>query len=112
MQRLEVAAARRREKRIDDRALTRPVGFHLRVGALHPSAGAARELSGRRRRAADDGRDLVERHAERVVQHEREPLGRREEIEHDEQRGPDRVGEQRLRCSGSMLMLSDRRSSR
>jgi hypothetical protein len=30
------------------------------------------------------------------VQHEREPLGWRERLEHDEQREPDRVGQQRL----------------
>ena len=43
---------------------------------LHPAAGAAGELPRGGRRAPDDGRDLVERHGEHVVQHEREPLGR------------------------------------
>ena len=47
-------------------------------------------------RAAHDRRDLLERHGEQVVQHEREPLGRRERVQHDQQRQPDRVGQHRL----------------
>jgi hypothetical protein len=47
-------------------------------------------------RPVDDLRDLVERDAEPVVELEGEPLGRRQRLEDDEQREPDRVGEQRL----------------
>ena len=47
-------------------------------------------------RAVDDRCDLVERQPEQVVQHEGQPLGRRERLEHDEQREADRVGEQRF----------------
>ena len=35
-------------------------------------------------------------HREHVVQHEREPLGGRERLEHHEQRETDRVGQQRF----------------
>jgi hypothetical protein len=61
--------------------------------ALHPAPPPARELARRGRCAVDDRRDLLERQAEHVVQHECEPLRRGERLEHDEQRGPDRVGE-------------------
>ena len=44
----------------------------------------------------EDRRDVRKRHAEHVVQHERQPLGRSERVEHHEQRKPDRVGDQRL----------------
>jgi len=37
--------------------------------------------------------DLLERHGEHVVQHERESLRRLEGVQHDEQREADRVGE-------------------
>ena len=46
-----------------------------RAAPLHPPPGAAGQLPGRGRGAADDGRDLVERHGEQVVQHEGQPLG-------------------------------------
>jgi hypothetical protein len=55
------------------------------------AAGAAGELAGRGRGAFDDGGDLVERHGEHVVQHEREPFGGCERAEHDEQGGTDGV---------------------
>ena len=83
-QAFEVAAARRREERVDDRPLAREIG--LRLGTAHAPARAARELSRRRRRPADDRRDLFERHGEHVVQDEGKPLGRIKRVEHDEQR--------------------------
>ena len=46
--------------------------------------------------ALDHRRDLLERHGEHVVQHERQPLGRRQRLQHHQQRQPDRVGQQRL----------------
>ena len=52
-----------------------------------------RELSGRIRRPPQDLGDLVEWHGERVVQHERETLGGRQCVQHDEQRLADGVGE-------------------
>ena len=72
------------------------VGVGERVLALDAAARAAGELAGRRRGAVEDPRDLVEGHGEHVVQHEREPLGRAQRLEHDEQREADRVGQQRL----------------
>jgi hypothetical protein len=44
----------------------------------------------------DDGSDLVEGDCEQVVQHEREPLGGRQRVQHHEQRGAHRVGQHRL----------------
>ena len=95
-QRLEVAVAGGGEEGVDDFALAGEIGVGHRGRSLHPAPRAARELPRRGRGAPDDGRDLVERHAEHVVQHEREPLGGRQRLEHDEQREPDRVGQQRL----------------
>jgi hypothetical protein len=57
------------------------------------SACAAGELAGRIRAAVHHPGDLVERHREHVVQHERESFRRRERVEHDLQRGAERVGE-------------------
>ena len=64
--------------------------------SLHPPPGPARELPRRLGRAFEDLADLVERHREHVVQHEGDPLGRTERVEHDQQRGSDRLGQQRV----------------
>ena len=62
-QRVEVAVARGGEKRVDHLALPRDVGVWGGVASrTHAAARAARELARRGRRAADDRRDLVERH--------------------------------------------------
>ena len=50
--------------------------------------------SSRGRRAPHDGSDLVEGNGEDVVQHEREPLGGSQSVEHQEQREADRIGQQ------------------
>jgi len=55
-----------------------------------------RQLLRRLGRAVEDGPDLLERDAEGVVQDEREAFCGREPVEHDEQRRPDGVGEDRL----------------
>jgi len=47
-------------------------------------------------RLAHDGRDLVERHREQVVQHEREAFGGGQRVQHDEQRRAHGIGQQRL----------------
>ena len=91
-ERVEVAVARRREERVDDLALAGRVAVGRRR-LPHAPACAAGELARRGRRAGHDQRDLVERHREHVVQDERQPLGRRQGVEHDEQREPDRIGE-------------------
>jgi hypothetical protein len=56
----------------------------------------ARQLASRLGGAVDDRRDLVEGHGEDVVEHEREPLGGAQRLEHHEQRETDGVGDQRL----------------
>ena len=50
------------------------------------------ELPGRGRAALHDRRDVVERHGEHVVQHEREPLGGLQVLQDDEQGQAHRVG--------------------
>jgi hypothetical protein len=92
----EVAVTRSQQKRVDDLPLRLDVGVgNGSLGADAP-ARAAGELAGRLGGALDNRRDLIEGHAEDVVQHEREPLRRRQRLEHDEQREPDGIGEERL----------------
>ena len=92
-QRREVTATRCREERVHDLALARRVGVGRRLRAVHAPARSARELPGRFGRALDHGCDLVERHREHVVQHERETLRWVECLEHDQQRQAHGVGE-------------------
>jgi hypothetical protein len=94
-QRVEGSVARSGEEGVDQLSLAGKIDVRHR-GALHPASCAARELPCRGGCAPDQRSDLVERDGEHVVQHEREPLGRRQRLEHDEQREPDRVGEQRF----------------
>ena len=61
--------------------------------ALEPAASAACQLARRVGRAVEDLGHLVEGDREHVVEHERDPLGRTQEVEHDEQRGADRLRE-------------------
>ena len=91
----------RRRGRRRERRRRRPAGRRCRSPARAPRRctrrlRAARELTSRGRRASDDRGDLLERHPEHVVQDEGEALGRCQRLEHDEQREPDRVGQQRL----------------
>ena len=74
-ERLEVAGARRREEGVDDATLDRQVGVRVRRALADPAARPARQLAGRGRRLPDDLGDLVERHREDVVEHERQALG-------------------------------------
>ena len=67
-----------------------------RCAAAHTAPRAAGELSRRLCGTADDRRDLLERHGEHVVQHEGEAFRRRQPVEHDEQREPDRIREERF----------------
>ena len=88
--------ARGGQERVDDLALPREVGVGLgaapRTRRL-PRLASWRAASGVRSTIGAISSNGI---AEHVVQHEREPLGGRERLEHDEQREPDRVGEQRL----------------
>ena len=92
-QRVEVAGPRGGEEGGDDLALAAEVGIGRGRRAAHAPARAAGELARGGGRAVDDRGDLVERHAEHVVQHEGEALGGGERVEDDEQREPDRVGQ-------------------
>ena len=83
---------RRRRPRAGGRARPRGAG---RAPCTRRRA-AARQLPRRLRGALEDRRDVVEGHGEHVVQHEGQPLGGAQRVEHDEHREPDRVGEQRL----------------
>jgi len=51
-------------------------------------------------RPPHDRGDLLERDREQVVQHERQPLGRRQGVQHHQERQADRVGERRLVLGG------------
>ena len=93
---LEVACARRPQKRLHHFALTSPAGVRWRWRAAHAPARAARELLCRGRRPSHDGTDLVERHGEQIVQDERKAFGGRQRVEHDQQRHADRVREHRF----------------
>ncbi|EPH39369.1 hypothetical protein STRAU_7570 [Streptomyces aurantiacus JA 4570] len=93
-QRVEVAAAGRREERLDDLAVAPAVRLRLGGRVAHPAAGAAGELPGRGRGPLDNGRDVLERHGEHVVQHEREAFGGAQGVEDDEEREAHRVREQ------------------
>ena len=88
---LEIAAARSREKCIDDLLLPAEISIRRRRRSLHAAAGAAGELPRRGGRAADDRRDLLEGDGEHIVQHEGEPLGRRQRFQHHQQRRTDGV---------------------
>src|SRR5262249_41600676 len=80
-ERVEVTVAGGGEEGADDLLLADGVGVGARGRPLHPAAGAAGEEPGRVRGSVRDGGDLVEGHAEHVVQHEREPLGRGQGVE-------------------------------
>ena len=91
-QSVEVPVARGREEGVDDLSLSVQVGVGDGVLSPHAAAGAARQLARRLGGAVDDRRDLVEGHGEDVVEHEREPLGGAQRLEHHEQRETDGVG--------------------
>lgn len=68
----------------------------LATRTMHTTARAARQLPGGRGGAVHDPGDLVERHGEHVVQHERDAFRRSQHVEDDQQRGSDRVGQHSL----------------
>ncbi len=93
---LEVALPRGRQEGLDHLTLGADVGIGVRGCGPHPPAGAAGKLTHGLGRAIDDRGDLVEGDREHVVQHERESLGRRQRLEHDQQRQSDGIGQQGL----------------
>src|SRR6185437_9319785 len=93
---LEIAAARGCEKGFNDRPLPVEIRFGRLALAAHAPPRAARKLPRRLGGTFDDGRDILEWNIKHVVQYESDALGGVELIEHDEQREPDRIGEQRV----------------
>ena len=63
---------------------------------MHSPAGAAGQLPRGVGRAPHDGSDLIEGHGEHVVQHEGQPLGGSQGLQHHQQRETDRVGQERF----------------
>ena len=100
----------------------RSAGRGAGVGELRP--GPARELTTRADGPADRLGDLVERHREHVVQHERHPLPRAQPAQHLEQRGAHlvvegdavggvvRAGGRRRVVSGGRIVSSRARAER
>ena len=92
----EIAVARGGEEGGDHALAPLVIGGRRIRQALHAAAGAARELAGGDGRALDNATDLREGHVEHVVQHEGEALGRRQPLQHDEEREADGIGKRRL----------------
>jgi hypothetical protein len=72
---------RLRVQGLDHLSLACAIGVGNRGRSMHPAAGSAGQLPCRGRGAAHEGSDLIERHGEHVVQHEREPFGGIEGVE-------------------------------
>jgi hypothetical protein len=86
-------------------------GIDIAIGGMrapHPSASPARELAGGGGGAIDQGTDLLEGQVEHVVQHEGEPLGWGQPVQHHQQREADRVGEDGLVGRGGHVAADDR----
>ena len=80
---------------------------------MQPSSSPARQLPRRFGRTIDDGGDFVEGHREHVVQYERDAFRGREQVQHDEQCGANRFGQDRLArriivVSGARQLVGDR----
>ena len=99
-QRGEISVARCGLECLDHSTLQGEVGIRRRCRGTHPAAGATGQLLGRGDRALEDRRDLLERHAEQIMQDEGESFSRPERLEDHQQRKPDRVGDQRPRPQG------------
>jgi hypothetical protein len=80
-QRVEVAIASGGEKGVGDFPLPDQVSTRDRSYALDPPTGATGQLAGRGGRASDNGRDVIERDGEDVVQDECEPFGGRQRVQ-------------------------------
>src|SRR5262249_5463366 len=92
---VKVTITRSREKSVDNASLDLHVGVRSGVARLNAAACAAGKLASCLGGALDDGRDLLEGHAEDVVEHERDPFRGRKRLEHDQQGKADRVGQER-----------------
>jgi len=92
-ERIEVASTGGGQERLHDLAAAGLVGVGNGRGALDPAAGPAGQLPGRGRGTVDDRGDLLERHAEQVVQHERHAFGGAERLQRHQQGQADRVAQ-------------------
>jgi hypothetical protein len=88
----QVAVLHRAQPRVEHRALLAPGRAHGRR-VPEPAAGTGGELARGVGGAVERDSDLLEREAEHVVQHEGEPLGGRQRLQHDQQRDADPVAE-------------------
>jgi hypothetical protein len=93
---------------VDDLALAGTIRTGCRRARPHAAARAAGQLAGRLRCPLDHRSDLVKRHREHVVQHERKALGGRQRLQDDEQGEADRVGQQRRVLRVLIVALDDR----
>jgi len=84
------------KERFDDRPLRPRIYIGRGWGALHAPTRPARQLACCLRRTLNKGSDLVEWHRKHVVQDERNPLRRRESLQHDLQRHTNCIREQRF----------------
>jgi hypothetical protein len=84
----EVTGASRRQEGVHDGPLTVETDIgHGRTP--DPATGTARKLARRGGSPANDRCDVVKRHPEHIVQHERDPLSRRERVQDNQQCEPD-----------------------
>jgi hypothetical protein len=93
---LEVAVPRGGEEGVDNGPL--PGEVYIRCGGpvTHPVTGTAGQLPRRGGSALNQRGNLLERHGEEIVQHEREPLVRRQGTDHHLQRKPHGIRHQGL----------------
>src|SRR6202046_5712134 len=94
--RVEVTAAHGCEKGINNFSLAAEMDIGNWSRFPHPTARTARELPGSNRRTPYYGSNLVKGYCKHAVQHECQTFGRSQRFEHDKQREPDRVGQQRF----------------
>ena len=89
---LEIAGPRCGNEGVNHLPLHGQIGIGLGRLGPHASSRPTGQLPRCGRCPIDDDRDLVEANAEDIVEHERQSLGRRQRLEHDQQRDADRVG--------------------
>src|ERR1700761_8344490 len=103
---IELAIARGIEKGGDDVASTFEVAFVTRSGALYAPTATTGQLARGRSVAIDDRCNLLERHAEHVMQDKGNTFGRSQRVEHRHQRWANRVGQDRLTFGVARVVAS------
>jgi hypothetical protein len=92
-QSVDIAGPRCCEERLDHRPLADQIPFRDNGFAAHPPSRPAGQFLSRHRRTLDDRGDLVERHREQIVQHERDPLGGTQPVQQNKEGKSDGIGE-------------------